>query len=237
MVQDQMTPKERWLAAVRHQLPDRVPMYYRATSEATTKLMKHLAVHDHGALMERLHVDTTVGAGPRYVGPQRPAGEDMYGRRFRHVQYEGGSYPECIHHPLAEFETISQIDASYTWPSADWFDYSGIPTQVEGVEERVITGGGSEPFLIYKDLRGDEQAFMDLVEHPDIVHHVVGKLYDFCYENTRRIYEAIPGRVTVTSVAEDMGAQDRLLYSLPHLEEFFFTVYYFKGFNRYSDSG
>ena len=63
---------------------------------------------------------------------------------------------------------------------------------------------------------------MDLVEHADIVHYCLDRLYGFCYENTRRIYEAIPGKVTVTSVAEDMGAQDRLLYSRAHLEEFFF---------------
>jgi len=47
-------------------------------------------------------------------------------------------------------------------------------------------------------------------------------MYGYCYENTRRIYEQIPGKVDVTSVAEDMGAQDRLLYSRAHLEEFFF---------------
>jgi uroporphyrinogen decarboxylase len=117
---------------------------------------------------------------------------------------------------------VEEIDRDYTWPTADWFDYSDLPRQVEGVEDRVIAGGGSEPFLLYKDLRGDEQAFIDLVLHPDLVHYCLEKLYGFCYENTRRIYEQIPGKVLVTSVAEDMGAQQGLLYSRAHLEEFFF---------------
>ena len=72
---------------------------------------------------------------------------------------------------------------------------------MEGTEDRVLTGGGSEPFLIYKHLRGEEQAFIDLVEHPDIVHYCVGKLYDFCYESTRRIYEALPGKIGLSGFA------------------------------------
>ena len=221
MPKNSMNPRERWLAVVRREKPDRIPMYYRATEEATEKLLNHL-----GCSMEemraRLHIDTLCGVGPRYVGPQRPPGEDLYGRRSRIVHYEGGSYPECVHHPLAEFDSVEEIEANYTWPTADWFDYRGIPRQIEGVEDRAVIGGGSEPFLIYKDLRGEEQAFIDLIEHPDIVHYGMEKLYGYCYENTRRIYEQIPGKVDVTSVAEDMGAQDRLLYSRAHLEEFFF---------------
>jgi uroporphyrinogen decarboxylase len=222
MPRDRMTPKERWLAVVRREVPDRVPTYYRATEEATAKLMAHLGIHDLQALLERLHVDTMVHVGPRYVGPAARAGQDLYGRRFREIRYPGGVYRECVHHPLAACRSVAEIEAGYVWPTADWFDCGGLPAQVEGIEDRVIGGGGSEPFLVYKDLRGDEQAFIDLVENPDIVHYAVGKLYDYCYENTRRIFEAVPGRVLVTSIAEDLGAQDRLLYSRAHLEEFFF---------------
>jgi uroporphyrinogen decarboxylase len=126
-----------------------------------------------------------------------------------------------VYHPLSKCKTLKEIESSYTWPSPDWFDYSHIPQQIEGVEDRIISGGGSEPFLIYKNLRGDEQAFIDLIKHPEIVHYAMEKLYGFCYENTRRIYEQIPGKVMVTSVAEDLGAQDRLLYSPKHIREYF----------------
>jgi hypothetical protein len=37
----------------------------------------------------------------------------------------------------------------------DWFDYSGIREQADAAPDRVISGGGSEPFLIYKQLRGE----------------------------------------------------------------------------------
>ena len=221
MPKETMTPKERWLAVVNREKPDRVPMYYRATGEATQKLLSYLGCGSTEEMFERLHIDRMAGVGPRYVGPTI-AGEDMYGRRYEDIPHGGGVYRECVYHPLAKYETVEEIERTYTWPSADWFDYSDIPRQIEGVEDRAISGGGSEPFLIYKQLRGDEQAFMDLVLHPDIVHYCMEKLYGYCYENTRRIYEQIPGKVMVTSVAEDMGAQDRLLYSREHLGEYFF---------------
>jgi uroporphyrinogen decarboxylase len=222
MPEDRMTPRERWLAIVRREPPDRIPMSYRATEEATAKLLAYLGCGDVGQMCARLHIDQPLSVGPRYAGPPLPPGHDLYGRRFRRVRHEGGAYTECAHHPLAGCRSVGEIESGYVWPSADWFDYRDLPAQVEGVEDRVIAGGGSEPFLVYKDLRGDEQAFVDLVENPEIVHYCLERLYGFCYENTRRIYEAIPGKVTVTSVAEDMGAQDRLLYSRAHLEEFFF---------------
>lgn len=217
-----MTPKERWLAAVRRERPDRVPMTYRATTEATKKLVEHLGCRNPAEMLDRLHVDLQVNVGPRYVGPAIPKDRDMYGRGYQDMPYEGGVYRECVVHPLAGYETLEEIKRSYVWPSADWFDHSDLPKQVEGQEDRVIAGGGSEPFLLYKDLRGEEQAFMDLVLHPDIVHFCMDRLYGFCHENTRRIYERIPGKVTVTSVAEDMGAQNGLLYSREHLRTYFF---------------
>jgi len=62
---------------------------------------------------------------------------------------------------------------------------------------------------------------MDLVLHPDIVHYCLDKLFELCYENTRRIYEAIPGKVMITYVAEDLGSQEDLLCSPDHIREFF----------------
>jgi len=74
---------------------------------------------------------------------------------------------------------------------------------------------------VYKYLRGDEQAFIDLIENPEMVHYCLDKLYGLCYENTRRIYEQIPGKVMITYVAEDLGSQDGLLYSPNQIREFF----------------
>jgi uroporphyrinogen decarboxylase len=220
MPRETMTARERWEAVLRHEPPDRLPMDYWATSEASAKLVRHLACRDLGEALQRLHVDTLLALRPRYVGPPHPPGTDAYGCRHRRVEYEGGAYDECVGHPLAQYETVDEIEAAYTWPSVDWYDFSGIPDQVRGQDYRPIRGGGSEPFLLYKSLRGQEQAFMDLVLNPEIVDYCLDKLFDFCYENTRRIFEQAPGKVLISYVAEDLGSQTGLMMSRAHIGRF-----------------
>jgi uroporphyrinogen decarboxylase len=217
---EKLTPRERWLAVLNHELPDRVPTDYWATGEADARLMEHLGCRSRDELHERLHIDAPLTVWARYVGPPVPEGQDLYGCRYRDVHYEGGLYRECISHPLAQYGSVDEIKAGYTWPSVDWYDHSVIPAQVEGKDHLPVRGGGSEPLLTYKDLRGDEQAFMDLVLNPEMVHHCLDRLFEFCYENTRRIYEQIPGRVDLTYVAEDMGSQEGLLMSKEHIHTF-----------------
>ncbi len=229
MPKETMTPKERWQAVLAREKPDRLPMDYWSTPEATDKLMRHLGISSLRELYEHLHIDRviTVGplliggtAGPRYVGPRIPEGTDVYGCRSRPMDYGTGVYNEIVYHPLAQYQSVDEIQAEYQWPEHDWWDYSGIADQIKGWEDYPIQGGGSEPFLLYKSLRGMEQAYMDLVLNPDIVHYCLDKLFDLAYVRSQRIYEQIPGRVMLSYVAEDMGGQTGLLFSPAQIREF-----------------
>ncbi len=220
MPRETMTPRERWMAVLEGGTPDRLPLDYWATAEATQKLIDYLAVPHVEAMLKRLHIDRPISVGPIYVGPAPEAGADIFGCRHRQVQYATGAYSECVHHPLAQYETLAEIERDYRWPKSEWWDFSGIPQQIEGHEEEPITGGGSEPFLQYVSLRGMERAYMDLIEKPDIVHYCLDKLFDLRYEHTLRIYEAIPGKVMISYVAEDLGSQEGLLFSPGQIREF-----------------
>jgi uroporphyrinogen decarboxylase len=215
-----MTPRERWLAVFARQKPDRVPTDYWATPEATRKLMRNLGCRTRRQMLDRLRVDYEVWLRPPYVGPRLPRMQDEFGRRFRSVDYGTGAYRECVHFPLAGFKTVEEIEKSYAWPTADWWDFSDIPRQIRKNETHPVRGGGSEPFLIYKELRGMEQAFVDLVENPEIAHYCLAKLFDLAYETSLRIYEAVPGRVDISYIAEDMGGQTDLMLSVRHIREF-----------------
>jgi len=221
MPHESMSPKERWLAVLNREEPDRLPMDYWATEEATQKVLKYLGCADVWEMYERLHIDHPVAVNPKYVGPTLSPGYDIYGCRYQDVDYGAGVYSECVYHPLAQYNTIEEIEANYTWPTVDWFDYSVIPQQIVGKEMYPIRGGGSEPFLTYKDLRGMEQAYIDLLINPDLVCYCLDKLFDFCYENTLRIYEQIPGKVNISYIAEDFGSQESLLISPALIKEIF----------------
>ena len=220
MPRETMTPRERWLAVLRRETPDRVPMDYWTTDEARAKLLKHLGLDNERALFERLHIDRPFTVTPRYVGPAIPADEDVYGIRYVQADYGTGLYREATYHPLARFASVEEIQAEYRWPDPDWWDYAELPEQIAAWQSYPIRGGGSEPFLIYKSLRGMEQAYMDLVLHPEVVHYCLDQLFELAYQNTLRIYEAIPDQVMVTYVAEDMGGQQSLLFSPEQIHEF-----------------
>ena len=220
MPKETMTPRERWLAVLTRQKPDRVPMDYWATDEFTAKLLQHLGCSSQREALERLHVDFVVSVGPRYVGPPLPEGTDVFGCRYQDVDYGTGVYAEVVSHPLAQYSSVDEIERGYTWPSPDWWDYAVIPQQLEGNEAYPIRGGGSEPFLTYKSLRGQEQAFMDLVLNPELVHYCLDRLFGLAYEDSRRIYEQIPGQVMLSYVAEDMGGQTDLMFSPAQIHQF-----------------
>ena len=221
MPREDMSPKERWQAVLRRDRPDRVPMDYWGTPEATERLCRYLG-GDVDEVFRRLHIDSPRTVGPRYVGPAVPPGEDEFGVRRRSIRYEGGVYQEVASHPLAAFESVAEIEANYRWPSADWWDFRNLPKAIRGQDHRPIRGGGSEPFLKYCELRGMEQAYMDLLINPEIAHYVLDKLFDLAFEITRRIFETLPGKVLITYIAEDLGSQEGLLFSPAQMEEFLF---------------
>ncbi len=221
MPKETMSPRERWLAVLNRQTPDRVPMDIWITPEAAKGLQEYLGC-DWDGVVQRLHIDPPLGVDGRYVGPPPNEGEDIWGIRYRNIDYGTGSYREAATSPLARYNSVEEIEANYTWPSPDHWDYSHLPEAIRGNEHRIIRGGGSEPMLVYKNLRGDRQAFTDLIEHPGIVHYCLGKLFDLAYQNTLRIFESIPGAVSITYVAEDLGGQDAIMYSPEHCREFFF---------------
>lgn len=222
MRSESMTPKERWQAVLERRPPDRVPMDYWGTPEITEKLMRRLGCDSQRSMLQKLRVDFVIAPSPLYIGPSLPAGRDVFGIAYRSMDYGTGVYDEAITCPLAAFDTVEAIEAGYTWPDPDWWDYTTIADQLKGWEDYPVRGGGSEPFLIYKNLRGDMQAMMDLAENPEIVDYCLGKLFDLAYHHTLRILEAIPGRVTFAYVAEDMGGQTDLMISPRHIRRFLF---------------
>jgi uroporphyrinogen decarboxylase len=221
MLKDPMTSRERWLAVLHKAKPDRIPTDYWTTEEAKDKLKRLLGCEDDNSLYTRLHIDRKISIEPGYAGPTIPHDTDEFGCRYQDIEYSTGKYRECIFHPLAQFSSLGEIEKNYVWPSPDWYDFSRLRDGVHGWERYPVQGGGSEPFLIYADLRGREQALMDLVINPEMVHYCLDKLYGLAYEKTRRLYETLSGQVTHSYVAEDMGSQEDLIYSPAQIREFF----------------
>jgi len=218
-----MTPRQRWHAVLSRQRPDRVPTDYWATSEVTDRLKRELHCADEWALWGKLQIDRLIAVGPRYVGPDL-GGNDIWGVPHRSIEYADGAgvYSEAAGNPMSGFTTVEQIHA-YPWPRAEWYDFADLVAQADRVLKRgyPIRAGHYEPFLTYCQLRGLEQAFMDLAAAPEIVDAILDHLFDFHYQLNSRMFETIgPGRIDITYVAEDLGTQESLLMSEPMVDRF-----------------
>ena len=223
MSKETMTPKDRWETVLQGKIPDRVPMDYWATPETSQMLIEHFQMPPL-EIAKHLHIDLPFGASAQYVGPDLPPHTSVFGIEHRDIDYGYGTYGEAITAPLADYSSVEEIEANYTWPSADWWDISNVGEQIEANRDWPLRVGGSEPMLTYKQLRGEAQAMMDLVLYPEIAHYCLGKLFDLAYQQTIRLYEAIPKGIkpTFTYVAEDLGSQKNLMYSPAHIKEYLF---------------
>ena len=218
----EMTPRQRWLALLEGRSADRVPTDYQATDEVTSRLLADLSCPNEAALWRRLHVDKRTIVEPKWK-PGHHADDpqaDLWGVRYRSVDYGTGVYEEPVFHPLAGAETVADVDA-HRWPSCDDFDYSPIAEAVEADDGTYpMHVGCYEPFLFYGYMRGLQQAFEDLVLYPKMADAILGRLFDFHHEHHRRMFEAGRGRIDTTWVAEDLGAQTGPLMSLDTYRRF-----------------
>jgi uroporphyrinogen decarboxylase len=217
----EMTARERWLAVIRHEKPDRIPMDYAGTPELTQKMMAVMNIPSPQALYARLHIDYPVGIGPAYCGPAIPPGADMWGQRFQYMDYGDGVYEESIYHPLAQYTTIDEIEDKYTWPSPDWYDYAVIPAQIAGNEDHPILYGMAGVYTLYTRLRGLEQAFIDFAEDHELVQYCIDKMIGIHYEMAGRTFESAKGKIDIGTIANDMGSQIDLLFSPATMRKLF----------------
>ncbi len=220
----EMNSRERMLAAINRERIDRVPTDIWATSEVWEKLRMHFGSDED--TRKSLHIDGIAGVGATYDGPPyppAPEGEsvDMWGMRTAPVAYETGVYHEQSFYPLADAETIDDLDA-YRWPSADWFDYSQMRAIAEEKRKtQVVSCGYMAPFYLHNKLRGLEVSLMDPLLEPEFTHHLLKRLCDFFYEHHLHMFEACGELVDMGQVTDDLGSQSGPLISLDVYREFY----------------
>ena len=224
-----MNSRERMLAAIDRKPMDRVPTDIWAVPEIHEKLARRLGDDYYQAL----HIDGFAGAGAKYVGPGLPpVGEgqriDYWGILHQRVRYETGEYYEIARHPLAEAESIDDLEA-YSWPQADWFDCSQMADAArQGRRNQAVMCGYMAPLTYHMYLRGLEACLTDPLLRPEFTHHLLGRLCDYMYEHHRRMFQACEGLIDVTQVTDDYGMQTGPLMGLetfrgfyrPHLQRF-----------------
>lgn len=214
-----MTPRERWLAAVSGQAPDRVPCDYWGTGEVTGRLLRDLGCRSERELWQKLEIDKCIFLAPRHPRATEdtwhiPSLFSVWGIPTALVPYMDGlgAYEEAVDPPLADAQTVADIER-HPWPDpADW-DTSTLRAECLAWQGYPIVGASYEPFYLYCRLRGMEQALEDLALGSPIADALMERIYDIHAGISRRALEAAGGLIDFIYVAEDLGTQASLLMS------------------------
>lgn len=215
-----MTPRDRVLASVRHEQPDRVPLFYRDVPEVEERLLRDLGLPDREALLRFLDIDFR-WVEPRYVGPSLEDEEtdrrrDIWGVAYRYVPFsEAAGYWEAVSHPLADCTDPAAL-RDYPWPELAWFDFSGLEGQVAACEGyAVMTAPGcASPGLLQSPIQalvGAEKSLTDIVLNPALFDALVERTLDFVLPFVDRMLQAASGRIDFLRVGDDFGTQNGLL--------------------------
>jgi len=202
-----MTSRERVLLAVNHQEPDRLPVFEPNLIPMYKPLDERVQ-----SFLDTFEFDRFEGVGGlRWSPSQREdlpdeTSEDAYGCRF---QYKGVGSPYCIHHPLAQAETVRDVE-QFDWPDPEEHDLVA-----EGARERAktardrgeyVTAAGVEMlFHRYHFLRGFEQWMIDLKTNQAVHQAIAEHIHHINSTLVLRALEEVGEYVDLISTGDDFG--------------------------------
>ena len=216
-----MTSRERILAALRHQQPDRTPRDFWSEPPALKRLFDYVGHTDKDRLLDTLGVDVRHLQAP--APPERKVRdgvfENFWGERYIYNQTPWGPFREDTKGAMAEAKSFSELEA-FPWPTPDCLDRSGLKSQCVRYQNHALLYGFADIWQRPALLRGWEGMFVDMAERPQWVHFLCRKFTDFYLEDYTRAAEITNGRIDLYLVISDLGSQHGPLISTSMFNEF-----------------
>jgi uroporphyrinogen decarboxylase len=225
-----MTHKERFLMAINHEEPDRVPIDVWYTPEAERKVLHYLGedtdklslyAADGGYLphiMDHDFLITWIGPCTSYYLEDTQEYFDEWGIKWRWVDTETGNrYTEMVERPLANIKDLDE----FTMPDfkdKDRYKESKEMIDKYGKEYGIMGGVACTLFELSWYLRGMDKVMEDMVLNKDFLHAYLDKLLTWVWDAGTILVKL---GVDVVWIGDDFGMQDRLLISPGQFREFF----------------
>ena len=223
-----MNARERVLAVLNRETPDRVPVDIWLVPELVEKFKEKLGVDNELDVYRELDVDKIAWLGIPYKGvvlkdPNEHQQVNHWGVGFEMVEANNAAeYGEVSFHPLLGLETVEQLDA-YPWPNPDDFDYGTAAAEAKDLAKEFVTlGPWISLFEVYCSMRSLEEALMDTLAEPEFLHAALDHIAESQGEMVRRFLEAADGAIDMVFISDDLGSQTSLLMSPDAFEEFLF---------------
>lgn len=243
---EEMTSRERVLAALEHRQPDRVPIDVGGSSVSTIigsayeQLKAHLGVESETRYMkrksrsaildervaQRLHTDTRplmIGSpdGWEDIYFEDGSFQDEFGVIWR--KPEGGHYAP-VGNPL-KHATLVDLDA-FPWPDPL------NPGRTRGLREQARRTHEETDYAVVltlplgyvhlsQYLRGFEEFLIDIVLDSEFLEALMDRSLDFWLKATAAVMEEVDPYVDVVMFGDDVAFQDRPMVDLKRYRRFF----------------
>lgn len=222
-----MNMRERLLATLSRRPVDRLPVDLWHTPEVGVALRRHTGTATDLEMYKALGLDKIVWVFMDYkstsgesTGSQVGAGAEsattrtMWGVPVRGIQSGEAHYEEFGEPPMLGYETAADVEGYPCWPETDRFDYAKAVAAARAAHgDFGVIGPWVSFFEIYCQLRGIEQAMMDLVLYPDLVEVVLDRIEDIQTRMMTRFFDQAANWLDLVFISDDMGTQNSLLMS------------------------
>ncbi len=228
-----MNARERILSLLSGEKSDQVPFDIWYTPEIKKQLMEHFQVTDEQQLWRLMKIDKIVWLAAPYKDLGEPT-MDSEGRSIRTNEWGSGirtvahsldgSYEEVVSYPLAEAETLEDIEA-HPWPDADRFDYEHLLQSCNENKEWTRMLFFISIFEIYCKLRPMDFSLMDLYVEEELADAIIEKIFTLQKRYIEKAFEVCGDAIDIVYLSDDMGMQDRQLISVEVWEKRFREPY------------
>jgi uroporphyrinogen decarboxylase len=237
-----MTPRERVMAALNHQQPDRVPIDLgQATGDGITlgayrNLLRYLGMNDSQIqvkdrrgqtarvdeeVLRRFHVDVRgMGLGSPENWKDVWLDDHTYQDEWGVVRTmpPGSLYYDLVRAPLSEGASLAAIE-EHGWPDpTDPGRYRGLREKARRLHQEtdyaVVLDLNCSFFLRCCELRGWENFYMDLVDNVAFSEALMDRFLDIRLTIAGRALQEVSENIDIVMVtSDDLGMTDRPLVS------------------------
>jgi uroporphyrinogen decarboxylase len=214
-----MTPRERILAILDRRPADRTPVDLWVTPEVLQSLREHTGETDELAVYHKLGLDKIAWVFPGYgsgrFDPNEGNGQTMWGVPTRMMKAGLATYQEFGTPPLGDYEDIARLDDYSLWPDPENFDYAGAKAWAEQARsfQFATIGPWISHFEIYCQMRGLENALMDIAADPEFLDATLDRIDAIQTAMLERFLTEMGDLIDIVFISDDMGTQESLLIS------------------------
>lgn len=228
-----MNPKERIQSILNRKPVDRIPIDIWHTPEIFQELQQHTGKEAPLDVYSALGLDKLANVSVPYLGKdgakagsQVGAGVEglrtMWGAKLVEQQAGEALYHEVGEPPLLGYDTVESLDTYPWWPDPERMDYDAAAENAKNLSKEFATLGPWVSFFeIYCQMRGIEQALMDVMLDPPYVQAVLDRIEEIQTRILENHLARTADDMDCIFVSDDMGSQNGLLISLESWDQFF----------------